>query len=68
MSVAVLSAQSSGEVDFRVKYMAKSPPKNISSLESQTMVPTCTILGRLGSPVAGLGRAWVAVVTQPLWP
>ena len=28
-----------------VKYMAKSPAKNISSLESQTMVPTLTMLG-----------------------
>jgi hypothetical protein len=29
------------------KYMANSPAKNISSLESQMMVPTLTTLGRL---------------------
>jgi hypothetical protein len=30
-----------------VKYIAKSAAKNMSSLESQTMVPTATMLGRL---------------------
>jgi hypothetical protein len=30
-----------------VKYIAKSAAKNINSLESQTMVPTATMLGRL---------------------
>jgi hypothetical protein len=30
-----------------VKYIAKSAAKNINSLESQTMVPTATILGRV---------------------
>jgi len=29
-----------------VKNMAKSPAKNISSLDSHTMVPTLTMLGR----------------------
>src|SRR5690349_11469015 len=29
-----------------VKYIANSPAKNISSLESHTMVPTLTMLGR----------------------
>ncbi len=29
-----------------VKYIANSPAKNISSLESHTMVPTLTIFGR----------------------
>ena len=28
-----------------VKYIAKSPAKNISSLESHTMVPTLTMFG-----------------------
>src|SRR5690606_39507392 len=31
---------------FTVKNIAKSPAKNISSLESQTMVPTLTMFGR----------------------
>src|SRR4051794_26917857 len=30
-----------------VKYMANRPAKNISSLESQTMVPTLTMFGRV---------------------
>jgi len=30
-----------------VKYIAKSAAKNMSSLESQTIVPTATILGRV---------------------
>src|ERR687894_2344476 len=30
-----------------VKYMANSPAKNISSLESQMMVPTLTMFGRV---------------------
>src|SRR5919199_5977640 len=30
-----------------VKYMANSPAKNISSLESQTIVPTLTMFGRV---------------------
>jgi hypothetical protein len=30
-----------------VKYIAKSAAKNISSLESQTIVPTATRFGRL---------------------
>jgi hypothetical protein len=30
-----------------VKYIAKSAAKNINSLESQTIVPTATMLGRL---------------------
>ncbi|SKY90884.1 Uncharacterised protein [Mycobacteroides abscessus subsp. abscessus] len=29
------------------KYIAKSPAKNISSLDSHTIVPTLTMLGRL---------------------
>ena len=53
LRIAVCSAQSSGDVERRVKYMAKSPPKNMSSLASHTMVPTCTMFGRLGSPVVG---------------
>ena len=32
-----------------VKYIANSAAKNINSEESQTMVPTLTMLGRLGA-------------------
>jgi hypothetical protein len=38
-----------------VKYIAKSPAKNISSLASQTMVPTETMLGRVTGPWPGIG-------------
>ncbi|GGK39019.1 hypothetical protein GCM10007073_02080 [Micrococcus flavus] len=64
----MFSAHSSGDVERSVKYMAKSPPKNMSSLASHTMVPTWTMFGRLGSPVVGVWRVEVAVVTHPLWP
>src|SRR5438270_13745100 len=36
-----------------VKYIANSAAKNISSLESQTMVPTLTTLGRVSEPWDG---------------
>src|SRR3954463_14656755 len=36
----------SGRTALIVKYIANSPAKNISSLDSQTMVPTWTMLGR----------------------
>src|SRR3954467_13536408 len=53
-----------------VKYMANSPAKNISSLESQTIVPTLTMFGRVrectreGSKVL---LATGAVVTGSSW-
>src|SRR5699024_1263263 len=50
-SNAVFSSQSVGEVERNVKYIANRPPKNITSEESQTMVPTALRLGRLGKPV-----------------
>jgi hypothetical protein len=37
-----------------VKYMANSPAKNISSLESHTIVPTETMLGRETGPWPGI--------------
>jgi hypothetical protein len=46
-----------------VKYMAKRPAKNINSLDSQTTVPTETILGRFSVGCAGVLGAWVADVT-----
>src|SRR3954467_618879 len=39
--------QSPGCTDRIVKYMANSAAKNISSLDSHTMVPTLTMLGRV---------------------
>ncbi|GAA2826383.1 hypothetical protein GCM10010452_63390 [Crossiella cryophila] len=48
---------------FTVKNMAKRPAKNISSLDSQTMVPTLTMFGRFSEctrwPMEG-----AAVVTR----
>src|SRR3954454_4961411 len=39
--------------DRTVKYMANSAAKNMSSLESQTMVPTLTTLGLIRDPCDG---------------
>ncbi|BDH58101.1 hypothetical protein MTP03_30400 [Tsukamurella sp. PLM1] len=39
--------------------MAKSPAKNMSSLDSQTMVPTLTMLGRLSECTR-----WVMAVAE----
>ena len=44
----VCSAHTSGFVERSVKYIAKSPAKNISSLESQMIVPTATLFGWVG--------------------
>src|SRR6185312_5393458 len=63
---SVSIAHISPEVARRVKYMAKRPAKNISSLESHTTVPTETRLGRFSVGCAGVLGAWVAVVTRPL--
>lgn len=46
-----------------VKYIANSAAKNINSLESQTIVPTATILGRV--TFAGVAAT---VVTGGLFP
>ena len=54
MSPAVFSFHSSGETERIVKYIAKSPAKNMSSLESHTMVPTETMLGRVTGPWLGM--------------
>jgi hypothetical protein len=48
LRISVDWSQISGPCTARVvKYIAKSAAKNISSLESQTIVPTATILGRV---------------------
>ena len=53
-----------------VKYMANRPAKNISSLESQTIVPTLTMFGRVREctrDVSKVPLATGAVVTPPSW-
>jgi hypothetical protein len=58
----VVSAHTSVLIARWVKYIAKSAAKNISSLESHTMVPTETMFGRLICPCAR-GAEAVVVVT-----
>src|SRR3954447_18920669 len=50
LSFSVFWAHSSGLTDRIVKYDANSAAKNISSLDSQMMVPTLTMLGRSSCP------------------
>src|SRR5690606_23028561 len=49
------------------KYIANNPAKNISSLESHTMVPTLTMLGRVSEWILLLSMA-EAAVTRSLLP
>src|SRR6478735_12158268 len=61
---SVWLSQSSGFTARMVKYMANSAEKNISSDESQTIVPTLTMFGRLTPTWAGVvSTAAVAVAT-----
>jgi len=50
--------------DLTVKYIANKAAKNISSEDSQTMVPTLTRLGLLAGVLGGVST--VAVVTKQL--
>src|SRR3954462_10263707 len=53
-----------------VKYMANRPAKNISSLESQMIVPTLTMFGRVRECTREVSKALLAtgaVVTGPSW-
>jgi hypothetical protein len=59
-SFAVSAAHSSGDAVRREKYIANSAAKNITSLPSQTMVPTEVGLGRL----ICFELAVVAVITK----
>ena len=54
LSISVCCAHSSGPTARIVKYIANSAAKNISSLESHTIVPTLTMLGRSWCPGAGM--------------
>ena len=65
-SSSVSLAQSSGFTALRVKYMAKSAAKNMSSLDSHTMVPIDTMLGRFAGACAYAEGA-VAVATGRVW-
>src|SRR3954464_8830931 len=59
-----------GCTDRTVKYIANRPAKNISSLESHTIVPTLTTFGRVSECTlldSKLGAAAVEV-THALWP
>jgi hypothetical protein len=47
LSFSVSASQSIGELARRLKYIANSAAKNITSLPSQTIVPTEVALGRL---------------------
>src|SRR5690242_19316430 len=62
-SSAVDSAHSSGLTARIVKYDANSAAKNISSLESQMIVPTLTMLGRSWCPCRRLAGIAVAFAT-----
>src|SRR4051794_27902210 len=53
-----------------VKYMANRPAKNISSLASQTIVPTLTMFGRVRECTRDVSKALLAtgaVVTGSSW-
>jgi len=48
--------------------MANSPAKNINSLDSQTIVPTLTRLGRVSEWTLLDSKLVVVVATLALWP
>ena len=62
-SSCVSCAHSSGLTARKVKYIANSAAKNMSSLDSHTMVPIETMLGRLAGACAYAAGVGVAVVT-----
>src|SRR3954454_20237939 len=65
-SFSVFCAHRTGLTDRIVKYDANSAAKNISSLESQMMVPTLTMLGRSWCPCRREAGIAVAVATRSL--
>ena len=57
-----------------VKYMAKRPAKNMISLDSQTIVPTPVMFGRVAGPCAVAWKRSASVIvtadvvaTRTLW-
>ena len=66
LSISVFCAHSSGLTDRIVKYDANRAAKNISSLESQMIVPTLTMLGRSWCPCSREAGIAAAVATRSL--
>src|SRR3954454_22291627 len=62
-STTPLAGHTGSLIERIVKYMANSEAKNISSLESQTIVPTLTTLGRVSEPLDGTFSRAVAEAT-----
>ncbi|GLY20700.1 hypothetical protein Misp04_04320 [Micromonospora sp. NBRC 101691] len=58
----------SGAAARMEKYIANSAAKNMSSLESQTIVPTLTMLGRVREWIRLLSMAGAAVTPSLLRP
>jgi hypothetical protein len=58
----------SGTTERSVKYMAKSAAKNISSLESQTIIPTVVESGLFTAGRTGAEGDAATVDTTPLLP
>src|SRR4051794_10368879 len=58
-----LAGHTGSLIDRIVKYMANSAEKNISSLDSQTMVPTLTTFGLVNEPCDGTFSRAVAEAT-----
>lgn len=56
------SSHMAGDCERRLKYMAKRPAKNITSLPSQTMVPTEAVAGRFTD--CAVDAEMVAVIPQ----
>src|SRR4051794_17054447 len=56
--------QSVALIERTVKYIANSAAKNISSLDSHTIVPTLTTLGRIREPCEGTLSSAVADATS----
>src|SRR4051794_8964424 len=50
-----------------VKYMANSPAKNISSLESQMIVPTLTMFGRVSECTREVSKVPLATGAVVTW-
>src|SRR4051794_5237241 len=59
-----LAGQTGSLIERIVKYIANSAAKNMSSLDSQTMVPTLTTLGRVNEPWDGTFSRALAEATR----
>src|SRR4029450_11966708 len=61
LSASVCFSHSSGAAARIEKYIANNAAKNMSSLESHTMVPTLTMLGRVSEWIRLVSMAGAAV-------